>query len=86
MKNEELLKEFPPEIVKAFKIAGIHEIKVINEKVYIMTYVHPNTATEIRIRREIDEAIKAAGYTFKWFRDSYSCQGRFGYGDLKKKE
>ena len=87
VKNEDLLKNFPPEILEAFKRAGIDEIKVIGNNFYVLTRINPNTAAENQVRQQIDEALKNAGYEYKKFRDSYSCSGeRIGYGSIKKRE
>lgn len=85
MKNEKLLENFPQEVLEAFKMAGIDEIKVIGNNFYILTRINPDVAAENQVRRHIEEALKNAGYEYKKFRDSYSCSGeRIGYGSIKK--
>lgn len=85
MKNEKLLESFPQEVLEAFKMAKIDEIKVIGNNFYVLTRINPNMAAENQVRQQIDEALKNAGYKYKKFRDAYSCSGeRIGYGSIKK--
>lgn len=86
VKDEDLSRKLSAEVLEAFKKVGIDEVKVIGDKIYILTQVNPNVAQEKEARRHVDETLQNAGYEYKKFRDSYSCSGeRIGYGNIKKK-
>lgn len=65
MKNEKLLENFPQEVLEAFKMAGIDEIKVIGNNFYILTRINPDVAAENQVRRHIEEALKMQGMNIK---------------------